>query len=208
MPHPRHTRLASSPLTHTFGRLLGAAAMLLLATAAWAEAQVKASVGLDGVRIEASMPVRADARTLWGTLTDYDNLARFIPDMLFSRVVSAPNRPILVEQKAEAGLFAFVMPDHIILKMEEYPLGLIRFRSVSGKVISMSGEWRIVGTGNPVRLTYSARVFPLVPPPPLVSDFFVEDEVRKRFEAVVREAERRALTPVEPARKASGLGRL
>lgn len=184
------------------GRLLAVTLLLALAGAGWAEALVKASVGFDGVRIEASTPVRADAQTLWSTLTDYDNLASFIPDMVLSRVVSPPNRPKLVEQKADAGLFAFVMPDHVILSIDEYPLGLIRFRAVSGKVLSMSGEWRIVGTGNPVRLTYTARVFPLVPPPPLVSDYFVEDEVRKRFEAVVREAERRALA--RPLKKAPG----
>lgn len=158
----------------------------------WAGAKVKASVGLDGITIEASMVVRTDARTLWSTLTDYDKLADFIPDLTLSRVVSPPPaRPKLVEQKADAGLFAFVMPDHVVLAMDEYPLGLIRFRAVSGKVLSMTGEWRIHGQGNPVRLVYTARVFPLVPPPPLVTDFFIEDEVRKRFEAVAKEAERR-----------------
>jgi hypothetical protein len=198
-----------SPLpTLSLSRLLTALSLFLFATSAWAAAQVKASVGLDGVRIEASIPVRSDARTLWATLTDYNNLAKFIPDLVLSRVVSPPNRPKLVEQKGDSGLFSFVMPDHVILSMEEFPVDRIRFHSVSGKVISMSGEWRIVGTGNPVRLTYSARVFPLVPPPPLVTDFFVEDEVRKRFEAVAREAERRAQTATPPPRRVWGWGPL
>lgn len=183
------------------------ALLLTFASPAWAGARVKASVGLDGISIEASIVVRADARTLWNTLTDYDKLAEFIPDMILSRVVSPPpTRPRLVEQKAEAGLFAFVMPDHVVLAMDEYPLGLIRFRAVSGKVISMSGEWRIQGQGNPVRLVYTARVFPLVPPPPLVTDFFIEDEVRRRFEAVAKEAERRG-TQRPPATPAPYYGR-
>lgn len=200
------TPVARPALPTLFARLITALSLLLFAATAWAGAQVKASVGLDGVRVEASIPVRADARTLWATLTDYNNLAKFIPDLVLSRVVSPPNRPKLVEQKADSGLFSFVMPDHVILAMEEFPVDLIRFRSVSGKVLSMTGEWRIQGTGNPVRLTYSARVFPLVPPPPLVTDFFVEDEVRKRFEAVAREAERRAQAPAPPARKPWGWG--
>ncbi|MDD3530688.1 MAG: hypothetical protein PHS77_12500, partial [Gallionellaceae bacterium] len=62
---------------------------------------------------------------------------------------------------------------------------------VSGKVATMRGEWVISGQGNPVRLTYRAHVVPLLPPPPLVSDRFVAAEVRTRFSAVVREAERR-----------------
>lgn len=205
---PGHRSYTGVMIRHAVRLLAALAPVLLAGGPARAGADVKASVGLDGIRIEASMPVRADARTLWGTLTDYNNLASFIPDMVLSRVISPPNRPKLVEQKAEAGLFTFVMPDHVILAMEEVPIDRIRFKSVSGKVLGMSGEWRIQGSGNPVRLTYSARVFPLVPPPPLVTDFFIEDEVRKRFEAVAREAERRASIPAAPPRRTWGWGPL
>lgn len=174
-------------------RLLGLIFLAGLPASALAlgEARVTADVGFTGVRIEATSQVAADAATLWETLTDYDRLASFIPDMVVSRLVSSPGQPKLVEQQADAGLFAFVMPDHVILAMEERPLGVIRFRAVSGKVATMRGEWVISGQGNPVRLTYRAHVVPLLPPPPLVSDRFVAAEVRTRFSAVVREAERR-----------------
>lgn len=152
---------------------------------------VKADAGLTGVRISASMGVDADAETLWSTLTDYDRLTQFIPSMVVSRVVSKPGRPKRVEQRADSGVFSFVMPDHVVLAMEEVPPNQIRFRAVSGSVVAMSGEWRILGKTRPVRLVYRSHVVPMVPPPPLVSDGFIEDEVRKRFEAVGREAERR-----------------
>jgi hypothetical protein len=174
-------------------RLLGLAILALLPVPALAmgEVRVAADVGFKGVRIEATGLVAADAATLWETLTDYDRLASFIPDMVVSRLVSPPGQPKLVEQKADAGLFAFVMPDHVVMAMEERPHGAIRFRSVSGKVATMRGEWLISGQDNPVRLTYRAHVVPLLPPPPLVSEHFVEAEVRARFSAVIREAERR-----------------
>jgi hypothetical protein len=156
-----------------------------------AGAKVNASSGFTGVKVEASMLVQADAQTLWGTLTDYNKLATFIPDMVSSRIISPPGAPKKVEQVAEAGLFAFVMPDHVVLLMEESPNQLIRFRSVSGKVLSMNGEWRILGDAAPVTLVYRSHVVPMAPLPPLVSNYFVEDEVKKRFEAVGLEAERR-----------------
>lgn len=153
---------------------------------------VSASTGFTGVRVEAASWVAADTTTLWETLTDYDRLSSFIPDMQTSRLVSAPGQPKLVEQRADAGLFAFVMPDHVVLAMvEERPQGLIRFRAVSGNVATMRGEWVITDEGFPIKLTYRAHVVPRLPPPPLVSDSFVESEVRLRFSAVVREAERR-----------------
>jgi carbon monoxide dehydrogenase subunit G len=154
-------------------------------------AWVKADASLTGVRISASMGVDADADTVWNTLTDYDRLTQFIPSMTVSRIVSKPGRPKRVEQRADSGVFSFVMPDHVVLAMEEAPPNQIRFRAVSGSVVAMSGEWRILGKNRPVRLVYRSHVVPMVPPPPLVSDSFIEDEVRKRFEAVGREAERR-----------------
>lgn len=169
--------------------LLGAG--WLVSPAAAAGAKVTANTGFTGVKVEASMLVQADAQTLWATLTDYNKLATFIPDMVSSRIISPPGAPKKVEQVADSGLFAFVMPDHVVLLMEESPNQLIRFRSVSGKVLAMNGEWRILGDTAPVTLIYRSHVVPVAPLPPLVSGYFVEDEVKKRFEAVGHEAERR-----------------
>lgn len=157
-----------------------------------AGARVNANTGLSGVKVEASQILQTDARTLWDTLTDYNRLATFIPDLVSSRIISAPGAPKRVEQIADAGLFAFVMPDQVVLALEETPNSSIRFRAVTGKLVSMTGEWRIVGDRAPVTLLYRAHIVPLSPIPPLGSGFFVEDEVRARFEAVGREAERRS----------------
>jgi hypothetical protein len=173
-------------------RLTGLFALCLLANSAQAgQARVKVDTGLTGVRVDASQVVYADAATVWSTITDYNRLAAFIPDMVSSRVISAPGTPKRVEQIADAGLFAFIMPDRVVLAMEEQSGNSLRFRAVSGRVASMSGEWRIVGSGAPVTLHYRAHVLPLTPLPPLVSEYFIESEVRARFEAVGNEAERR-----------------
>ncbi len=176
--------------------------LLLLAGAAGAAgAKVTASTGFSGIRVEAVQKVNADAQTVWQTLTDYNRLAAFIPDMVSSRVVSPPGAPKKVEQIADAGLFAFVMPDHVVLLMEEMPAtNLIRFRSVAGKVASMSGEWRIQGDKAPVTLIYRAHIIPATPVPPLVTSYFIEDEVKNRFEALGREAERRMRPATAPGR--------
>jgi hypothetical protein len=172
--------------------LAGLFGLALLAHGALAaQARVKVDSGLTGVRVDASQVVYADANTLWNTLTDYNRLAAFIPDMVSSRVISAPGSPKRVEQIADAGLFAFIMPDRVVLAIEELPGNSLRFRAVSGKVASMSGEWRIIGNQSPVTLYYHSHVLPLTPLPPLVSDYFIESEVRARFEAVGTEAERR-----------------
>jgi len=183
-------------------RLLYAVWLFVLAGTAMAgNAKVTATTGFSGIKVEAVQRVNADAQTVWQTLTDYNRLAAFVPDMVSSRVVSPPGAPKKVEQIADAGLFAFVMPDHVVLLMEEIPsTNLIRFRSVAGKVAAMSGEWRIQGDKAPVTLIYRSHIIPATPVPPLVTSYFIEDEVKNRFEALGREAERRMRPVAVPGR--------
>lgn len=171
----------------------GLIALVVVAVPAQAaQSRIRVDSGLTGVRVDATQVIQADANTVWNTITDYNRLAAFVPDMVSSRVISTPgSTPKRVEQIADAGLFAFVMPDRVVLAMEEMPGQVLRFRAVAGKVASMSGEWRIIGERAPVTLHYRAYVLPLTPLPPLVSDYFIESEVRTRFEAVAGEAERR-----------------
>lgn len=157
-----------------------------------ARTSVATDVGLTGIRIHAVSTVNADANTLWATLTDYNRLASYVPGMTLSRLVSPPNAATkLVEQKGEGGLLSFVLPDHVVLAMDERPYRYIGFKSVSGLVTSLRGEWVIDGQTSPVQLTYRAYVLPLLPPPPTVTDVYVQEEIRLRMDSVVREAERR-----------------
>ena len=161
---------------------------------AFAGSSVVSRIISGGVTIHATAIVEADVQTLWATLTDYNALPKFVPGMTLSRVVSAPGaQPKLVEQKRDSGMLSLVLPDHVVLAMDEQPYGRIGFRSVSGWVAQMSGEWQLSGEG-PVRLTYRNRIVPVLPPPPLVTERYVEDEVRLRMDALVREAERRMRT--------------
>lgn len=162
------------------------------ASAPAGDTRVATDIGLLGVDIRAVAVVDADARVLWDTLTDYDRLAGFVPGLTLSRRLSAPNaRKPLVEQKGEGGLLSLVLPDHVILELDEAPYGRIGFRSVSGWVTSLRGEWLIQGERAPVTLGYRAHVVPALPPPPILTEDYVREEIRLRLDAVVREAERR-----------------
>lgn len=156
------------------------------------QTRVITDIGLAGVNIQAATVVNADASVVWGTLTDYNRLASFVPGMTLSRVISAPNAPKkLIEQKGEGGMLSLVIPDHVILAIDERPYARIGFRSVSGWVTSMQGEWVISGDRAPVKVGYRAHIVPAIPPPPLLTDDYVQGEIRLRMDAVAREAERR-----------------
>lgn len=173
-------------------RMLTCLALLLPGLACAGSARVETDVGFTSIRIQAAAVVDADAATVWATLTDYNNLARFVPGMTLSRLVSAPNaRPKLLEQRGEGGLIALVVPDHVVFALQERPTSRIDFRSVGGGFTSVRGEWVILGDRAPVKLGYRATVMPPLPPPPLLTDDYVQSEIRLRMNALVREAERR-----------------
>src|SRR5204862_3580470 len=56
----------------------------------------------DFITVNASALMQVDARIAWEVLSDYDNLAQFIPDMKTSRIVSREGNRALVAQKGEA----------------------------------------------------------------------------------------------------------
>lgn len=163
--------------------------------------QVDIRVELGGVNVQAATLVNADARSVWNTLTDYNQLARFVPGMTFSRLVSPPGASVkLLEQRGDGGLISLVIPDHVVFAIEEQPPARIRFRSVSGGLVGVQGEWVIVGEQAPVRLGYRAQIRSALPPPPLLTEDYVRREISLRMSALAREAERR-MAPASYARQ-------
>lgn len=154
--------------------------------------RVNADTTFGVITIDAEMLVPADARTAWAVLTDYNNLASFVPEMKSSRVTSQPGQPKRVEQHGKSGMLSFFTPEHIVLQMDEMPPERIRFNKVAGDVRSMRGEWLIIGNGNPVKVLYRARIVPKVPLPPLLGATMIEMDVESKLAAIRREIARRA----------------
>jgi len=160
-----------------------------------AQTRVATDIGLSGIRIYATSTVNADANVLWATLTDYNKLSSFVPGMTLSRQIASPKPGIkMVEQKGEGGLVSLVMPDHVVFAIEEKPYSSITFQTVAARGSSLQGEWTINGQRSPVQLVYRAHAVPVVPPPPMFSDGYVQEEIRTRMDALGREAERRMRT--------------
>ena len=98
------------PLRHAVGMAVtptrfGAALFVTLAVApglvrAAAAEAIETRIERQGeyIAVNASAVMQVDARIAWEVLSDYDNLAQFIPDMKSSRVVSRDGNRVRVEQ--------------------------------------------------------------------------------------------------------------
>ncbi len=162
----------------------------LLASAAYADAEVQVEADANVVHISAQVATGVDRKTAWQVLTDYDHWAEFVPGLLVSRVVSRPGEPLLVEQRGRIPWLPN-FPLVVIAAVEETPYKSLRFQRIAGNLKAMDGEWQIQGKSR-VRLIYRSTVEPGFPLPPQMSIEIFRQDAKVRLEAMAQEMARRA----------------
>jgi hypothetical protein len=169
---------------------------------AWAEASVQVENKGTTLYVQAEIETKADSKTAWAVLSDYDHWTEFIPDLVVSRVISRPGDPLQLEQRGRIPTMPN-FPVVMILQVEETPNERIRFYRTAGNVQSFAGEWLIEGKPGKVRLIYRAVVMPGFPMPPQASMEIFRSDAKVRMEAMAQEMARRmpALPPKPPPKK-------
>lgn len=183
-----------------------AACALLAATAASAQ-DARIDVRRDGPTfyVLASADIAADPRVVWDTLTDYERLAEFLPDVERSRVLARDGPRLTVEHRGAFRMLLFERPVRLRLAVEHEPYARIVARSAPGLVGGESQTLRafygryvltVVGGGSTrVRLDYDAQFELAEPLPPVIGPMFgtalVRGTMREHFEAMLREIRRR-----------------
>src|SRR5438445_13820847 len=147
----------------------GSALFFTLFTFALATGLVHAAPGAIEARIErqgeyitvkASALMQVDARIAWEVLSDYDNLAQFIPDMKSSRVVSRSGNRVQVEQKGEFGFFFYRQPVDVTLEVLEQPQRRIVARRIAGNIREMETRYELGPLAAGARFDYSEISIP------------------------------------------------
>jgi len=143
------------------------------------------------ITVNASALMQVDARIAWEVLSDYDNLARFIPDMKSSRVVSRSGGRVRVEQTGEFGFFFYRQPVDVTLEVFEQPPHRIDARRIAGNIRELETRYELGTSDAGVRFGYSGRFIPAFSLPPLIGMPIVRRIVERRFRALVEEIVRR-----------------
>ena len=183
----------SAPAKAAFLHLL-ALCMLWFSAEALAERDVRIVRDADTIHIDAKLRVDVHHHIAWQVLTDYDNLARFVPGLTSSRIVSEPGAPLQLKQTGQSGFLWLTLPIEVVVRIEEIPLEAIRFTAVSGTLKSKSGEWRIEAQGNTTLLIYRASIVPGFWIPPVIGTAMMGQDVRGKLVGVANEMTRRAAT--------------
>jgi carbon monoxide dehydrogenase subunit G len=169
--------------------------LLLAGGAAPALAQeviVDASRDGEYVVIEASAELQADVRIVWQTLSDYDRLAEFIPNLKSSRVVSRSAEGVVLEQQGEYSFLFFSRPVDVRLLVVESPPHRIVSRAIGGSFRDMSGVYELSPVPGGVKLRYSGRILPNFDLPPVFGVIAARAAAYRQFRGMVDEIVRRA----------------
>lgn len=145
------------------------------------------------VDVDARATVRAPLVLIWETLTDYENLPRFVPGIRSSRVLQRQAAATVVHQQGEAGFLIFSSPIDVVVESLERPPDTIGVRLISGNLKQLAGAYRI--EPGPAEGTFVLRWQGLIEPaslPPLIGLPLLRHTLREQFLGMVREIERRA----------------
>ncbi|MEB3321294.1 MAG: SRPBCC family protein [Synechococcaceae cyanobacterium] len=81
---------------------------------------------------------------LWGVLTDYDQLDRFIPNLASSRELWRRGNRVAVEQVGTQQFCGLRFSARVELELcEERELGELRFRMLAGDFRCFEGSWKV-----------------------------------------------------------------
>lgn len=148
------------------------------------------------IRVEAF--VEAAPRQVWQTLTDYERLPEFVPNLHSTRRVPHPDGGTVLEQEFTARFLFISQSVHILVRVVEQPHSAIDVILISGNMKHYTAHWQLAPFSrngiHGTRLIYTGTMAPDFFVPPLVGESIVQKDINHMMDAVVAEIRRRART--------------
>lgn len=178
--------------------------LVVFASAAGAAEDIAVEAGhRDGaIEIRAHAVIEAAWDTVWGTLTDYNRLAGFIPGMRSSRVVERNGNAATVEQVGEARFLFFSFPIEVTVVSTARPPDAIDIRALKGSFRRLDGAYHVrAARPGAIALSWTGLLEPDFPLPPLLGELVMRANIEDQFLGMVREIERREALRREPKKE-------
>ncbi|HSM81602.1 MAG TPA: SRPBCC family protein [Nodosilinea sp.] len=145
---------------------------------------------LDGQqrRILAFTDVAATPDQVWQVLTDYDNLATFIPNLSCSQRLSHPEGGIRLEQIGSQCFLNIKFCARVVLDMVEAFPRELRFSMVEGDFRQFEGRWTLepltAAEGQLVRLGYDLVIRPPRAMPVALIERHIRHDLSRNLRAI------------------------
>ncbi|MBL8448916.1 MAG: SRPBCC family protein [Dechloromonas sp.] len=135
----------------------------------------------------------------WEVLTDFDQMARFIPNLEESRVLNRDAQGATIAQKGRIryGILSFAFESE--RRVEFHPQeGLLLARALSGTARHMASTLRLQAEGTGTRLDYRVEMIPGRWVPSSLGKSGMRHEMAEQFSAIAVEMLRRAERAAPP----------
>ena len=146
----------------------------------------------------ARVLVTATLPQVWAVLTDYDNLAKFIPNMASSRILQDQGDRKVVEQVDRRQVFVVNVVSRTVLEISEEKLAKINFRLTEGDLENLAGAWQIEPVSfvprqppTQVLITHTVTVQPKTNIPSATFFDIFEASLTETLLAIAKEVQRR-----------------
>lgn len=150
--------------------------------------------GTKAVRVVADLTLAVAPDIVWAVLIDYENMPRFVPDILATRVVGVAAGKMRVAIEGTARFLVVDFPIETTIDVTYGPDRAIAIDSVAGN-LGIDATVQVQADGSYTRVHYRARIAPDFWLPPLIGDFLIGRQIRLQFEGMVAEMHRRAARP-------------
>lgn len=157
------------------------------------EIKVRTALTADGktIQVVVALVLQVNPDVAWAVLNDYENMPRFVPDILATRLMSAEHGRKRVKIEGVARLLFLEFPTHTTLDVVDRPDGSVAIDSVAGNM-AIHGSMRVRGDGQYTRVDYEVLLTPDFWLPPLIGDLLIGRQITRQFEGMVAEMHRRA----------------
>jgi uncharacterized protein YndB with AHSA1/START domain len=153
----------------------------------------RVSVARDGelVIIDAVLIAPVPPAEAWAVLTDFDAMARFVPDLDDSRVTVRAGNRLRLEQRGVVRWGPFARPYTLLRDVELAPNELVQSRGVGGTIRRVRTQTRLAAVAGGTEVRHHLEFVLDVWLPDFVAEAFLRHEVNQQFEAIVEEMLRR-----------------
>ena len=142
-------------------------------------------------RISAAISIPCTAEQVWNVLTDYENLAEFIPNLTVSRRVESDDSKTLLEQVGSQCFLNIQFCARVVLDMVEQFPNSIRFTMVEGDFKTFEGAWQLQNNESEdgtTRLVYDITICPPRAIPALLIERHLRHDLTQNLQAIRSQA--------------------
>lgn len=141
--------------------------------------------------VEAVLVVPVSPHEAWDVLTDFDAMARFVPNLESSRITGRSGDRLQVEQRGVARWGPLSQSFTMIREIELQPIDEVRSKSTGGSLRQVSSVTRFAATAGGTEVRHHVEFSMDSWMPAFLAQPFLQHEVREQFDAVVGEMLRR-----------------